>query len=126
VAPRAFDPFFTIKPLGEGTGMGWSMIYGFARQSGGQIRIYSEVGKGTTMCLYLLRHDESPGASDPSSFTKTIESTGEGEVVMVIDDEPTIRMLIAEVLADAGYSAIEASDGPAGLRALQSSARIDF
>ena len=126
IAARVFDPFFTTKPLGEGTGLGLSMIYGFARQSGGQIRVYSEVGKGTTMCLYLPRHDDNPEIDDAINFTRAIESTGEGEVVMVIDDEPTIRMLIAELLADAGYSAIEASDGPAGLRVLQSSAKIDL
>jgi CheY-like chemotaxis protein len=125
-AARAFDPFFTTKPLGEGTGLGLSMIYGFARQSGGQIRIYSEVGKGTTMCLYLPRHDDIPEAHEAINFTRGIESSGDGQVVLVIDDEPTIRMLIAEVLADAGYSAIEASDGPAGLRVLQSSAKIDL
>ena len=126
IAARVFDPFFTTKPLGEGTGLGLSMIYGFARQSGGQIRVYSEVGKGTTMCLYLPRHDANSEADDAINSTREIESTGEGEVVMVIDDEPTIRMLIAEVLADAGYSAIEASDGPAGLRVLQSSAKVDL
>jgi signal transduction histidine kinase/CheY-like chemotaxis protein len=126
IAARVFDPFFTTKPLGEGTGLGLSMIYGFARQSGGQIRVYSEVGKGTTMCLYLPRHDAYSEADDAINFTREIEPTGEGEVVMVIDDEPTIRMLIAEVLADAGYSAIEASDGPAGLRVLQSSAKVDL
>jgi signal transduction histidine kinase/CheY-like chemotaxis protein len=126
VVARVFDPFFTTKPLGEGTGLGLSMIYGFARQSGGQIRVYSEVGKGTTMCLYLPRHDENPDTDDAPVFTRPAEASGEGKVVMVIDDEPTIRMLIAEVLADGGYSAIEASDGPAGLRVLQSSAKIDL
>jgi signal transduction histidine kinase len=126
VAARAFDPFFTTKPLGEGTGLGLSMIYGFARQSGGQIRIYSEVGKGTTMCLYLPRHEDNPDIDDVLTFSQPAEASGAGEVVMVIDDEPTIRMLIAEVLADGGYSAIEASDGPAGLRVLQSGTRIDL
>ena len=123
---RIFDPFFTTKPLGEGTGLGLSMIYGFARQSGGQIRVYSELGKGTTMCLYLPRHDEELGNEEVMNFDKSIEHTGAGEVVMVIDDEPLIRMLIAEVLEDGGYSAIEASDGPAGLRVLQSATKIDL
>jgi signal transduction histidine kinase/ActR/RegA family two-component response regulator len=125
-AAHAFDPFFTTKPLGQGTGLGLSMIYGFARQSGGQIRICSEVGNGTTMSLYLPRHDDNHDAGAAINFNPVIESTGDGEVVMVIDDEPTIRMLIAEVLADAGYSTIEASDGAAGLRVLQSAVKIDL
>ena len=126
VMARAFDPFFTTKPLGEGTGLGLSMIYGFVRQSGGQVRIYSELGKGTTMCLYLPRHsgpaaeaeaeDEAPAGADP----------GEGETVLIIDDEPTVRMCITEVLEEGGYHVIEAGDGPSGLRILQSDARIDL
>jgi CheY-like chemotaxis protein len=126
VVAHAFDPFFTTKPLGQGTGLGLSMIYGFARQSGGQIRIYSEVGKGTTMCLYLPRHDEDPTFYDAVNVPEASESPGDGEVVLVIDDEPSIRMLITDVLSDTGYSVLEASDGPAGLRVLQSAARIDL
>jgi signal transduction histidine kinase/CheY-like chemotaxis protein len=126
VAAHAFDPFFTTKPLGQGTGLGLSMIYGFARQSGGQIRIYSEVGKGTTMCLYLPRHYDDPSFNDAADFPEASESLGDGEIVLVIDDEPSIRMLITDVLSDTGYSVLEASDGPAGLRVLQSAARIDL
>jgi signal transduction histidine kinase len=126
IIARAFDPFFTTKPIGEGTGLGLSMIYGFARQSGGQIRVYSEIGKGTTMCLYLPRHHSEPEIEQDARLETTVKSGGDGEVVMVIDDEPGIRMLISEVLEDGGYSAIEASDGPAGMRVLQSSAKIDL
>ena len=126
VVARAFEPFFTTKPLGDGTGLGLSMIYGFARQSGGQVRIYSEVGQGTTMCIYLPRHGEAGTIEEDVAALAMPEPTGEGEVVLVIDDEPTIRMLIAEVLSDAGYAVIEAPDGPAGLRVLESNARIDL
>ncbi len=126
VISRAFDPFFTTKPLGEGTGLGLSMIYGFARQSGGQVRIYSELGKGTTMCLYLPRHRSGPEAPHDPSIFDGARPGGSGEVVLVIDDEPSIRMLAAEVLEDAGYAVLEAAEGSAGLRLLRSDARIDL
>jgi PAS domain S-box-containing protein len=126
VVAKAFDPFFTTKPLGEGTGLGLSMIYGFARQSGGQVKIYTELGQGTTMCLYLPRHHEEASSDVEEEFLAPSESAGEGEVVLVIDDEPTIRMLIAEVLAESGYAVIEAPDGPSGLRVLESNAKIDL
>ena len=126
VAAKAFDPFFTTKPIGEGTGLGLSMIYGFARQSGGQIRIYSEVGQGTTMCLYLPRHADDPEVDEDCGLPPTVTVPGEGEVVLVIDDEPTIRMLVAELLGESGYSVIEAPDGPTGLKVLESNARIDL
>jgi signal transduction histidine kinase len=126
VKSHVFEPFFTTKPFGQGTGLGLSMIYGFARQSGGQIRIYTELGKGTTMCLYLPRHDANAEQDDGVSELHSDTPAGDGEVVMVIDDEPTIRMLISEVLEEQGYTTIEASDGPSGVRLLRSAARIDL
>ncbi len=126
VKAKAFDPFFTTKPLGEGTGLGLSMVYGFARQSGGQVRIYSEVGQGTTMCIYLPRHNADAAAEEDNVIQDRPSPVGRGEVVLVIDDEPTIRMLIGELLAEAGYAVIEAPDGPAGLKVLESNARIDL
>ncbi len=126
VIAKAFDPFFTTKPLGQGTGLGLSMIYGFAQQSGGQVRIYSEVGEGTTLCIYLPRHygdaeDAGAALSMPGERPR-----GSGETVLVVDDEPTVRMLVTEVLAELGYDAIEADDSISGLKILQSDARIDL
>ncbi|TZG28146.1 PAS domain-containing protein [Sphingomonas montanisoli] len=121
---RAFDPFFTTKPLGEGTGLGLSMVYGFARQSGGQVRIYSEVGRGTNMCIYLPRHH---GTAEEEALAHGHETDhGDGERVLVIDDEPAIRALVVEVLEDAGYVAIEAPDGASGLQILSTDQRIDL
>jgi CheY-like chemotaxis protein len=125
VIARAFDPFFTTKPLGEGTGLGLSMIHGFVRQSGGQVRIYSELGKGTTMCLYLPRIAGAPEEAETQAVPRAADAA-HGETVLVIEDEPVVRMVMIEVLEEAGYVAIEASDGPAGLKILQSDARIDL
>jgi signal transduction histidine kinase len=125
VIARAFDPFYTTKPVGEGTGLGLSMVYGFARQSGGQVRIYSEVGKGTTMCIYLPRHFGTLEKVPGQETTLPVE-TGHGETVLVVDDEATIRMLIREVLLENGYRPLEASDGPAALAILQSNIPIDL
>jgi PAS domain S-box-containing protein len=125
VISRAFDPFFTTKPLGQGTGLGLSMIHGFARQSGGQVRIYSEIGQGTTMCLYFPRFVGEMEALDASDVADA-GGEGHGETVLVIDDEEAIRMLITDVLEEAGYRVLCAPDGPAGLKVLQSDARIDL
>ncbi len=126
VAAKAFDPFFTTKPIGQGTGLGLSMIYGFARQSGGQARIYSEPGQGTMVCLYLPRHLGEEDSADAPPELADAPRAEQGETVLVVDDEPTVRMLVTEVLADLGYTAIEAADGAAGLRVLQSDTRIDL
>jgi signal transduction histidine kinase/CheY-like chemotaxis protein len=126
VQARAFDPFYTTKPLGEGTGLGLSMIYGFARQSGGQVRIYSEIGQGTTMCLYLPRHYGEAETVPDHSVTAIETVRGDARTVLVVDDEPTIRMLVVEVLEELGHRALEAGDGAAALRALGSGATIDL
>jgi PAS domain S-box-containing protein len=126
VVAKAFDPFFTTKPIGQGTGLGLSMIYGFTRQSGGQARIYSEVGKGTTVCLYLPRHLGDAHAVDTTSHLADAPRAERGETVLVVDDEPTVRMLVMEVLEELGYAAIEAADGASGLQVLQSDTRIDL
>jgi PAS domain S-box-containing protein len=126
VMTRAFDPFFTTKPIGQGTGLGLSMVYGFARQSNGQVRIYSEVGAGTTVRLYLPRYR---GELEPEPIPAAEGAAPRADArwtVLVVDDEPSVRMLITEVLQELGYSAIEAADGAAGLRILQSDARIDL
>ena len=126
VIARAFDPFFTTKPIGQGTGLGLSMVYGFARQSGGQVRIYSEVGQGTTMCLYFPRHfgDASENTSDIDSARATRALAG--KTVLIVDDEPTVRMLVIDVLEDLGFTVLEAGDGAAGLRILQSDTPVDL
>lgn len=125
VAAKAFEPFFTTKPLGSGTGLGLSMIYGFIRQSGGQAKIYSEVGKGSTISLYLPRNTGEQIETEPDQ-SQEIPRARAGETVLVVDDEPTVRMLVAEILEELGYRAIEAADGPAGLKFLESDVRIDL
>lgn len=120
---RIFDPFFTTKPIGQGTGLGLSMIHGFVRQSGGQVRVYSELGLGTTMCLYLPRYT-GEASDEEHRADNEIAEMGAGETVLVIDDEPTVRMLIVDVLQEAGYTALEAEDGPAGLKILQANPNI--
>lgn len=115
VIERAFDPFYTTKPIGQGTGLGLSMVYGFARQSGGQIRIYSEVGQGTT--IYLPRYHGK--AEDVSVSVETAHGSPRceaGETVLVVDDEPTVRVLVVEVLEEFGYTTIEAANGQAVCR----------
>ena len=126
IIDRVFEPFFTTKPLGQGTGLGLSMIYGFAKQSGGQVRIRSQVGAGTTVSIYLPRHHADGVADDETVPLRPPSRSDQGETVLVVDDEPTVRMLVADVLQDLGYTLIEAADSVAGLKILQSDVRIDL
>jgi PAS domain S-box-containing protein len=125
IQERVFDPFFTTKPIGEGTGLGLSMVYGFAKQSHGHVRIYSELGQGTMVCIYLPRHFGDEEVEEIHPVAPLLQPST-GETVLVVDDEPTIRMLIVDTLGELGYACAEAADGPAGLKILQSGARIDL
>lgn len=126
VIARAFDPFFTTKPIGQGTGLGLSMVYGFARQSDGHIAIESSVGAGTTISLYLPRR-EAEEELEPCIGSSTEEHLhGSGRTVLVIEDEPLVRTIVLDALEELGFLALEASDGPSGLRILQSPQRIDL
>ena len=128
VIARAFDPFFTTKPIGLGTGLGLSMVYGFARQSGGQARIHSQVGQGTTISLYLPRclGDAKPVETAAAAVPDKAVPVSDGQTVLVIDDEPLVRMLVVDALTELGYVAIEAPDGAEGLDVLRSKTRVDL
>ncbi len=126
IIERVFDPFFTTKPIGEGTGLGLSMIYGFVRQSGGQVRVYSEVGQGTTMCLYLPRLLGSHDPADPTQVPTVRHRAEHGQTVLLVEDEISIRELVSEILGDAGYRVLTANNGPMGIALLQSNERIDL
>ncbi len=125
VAARAFDPFFTTKPIGQGTGLGLSMIYGFARQSNGHVVIDSKPGAGTSVKIYLPRHDGA-AASEPTSPDSAGEYRATGQTVLVVEDEPVVRGIMTEMLQNEGYRIMEATDGPSGLQILNQDIRIDL
>jgi PAS domain S-box-containing protein len=126
IVAKAFDPFFTTKPIGQGTGLGLSMIYGFAKQSGGLVRIDSAVGRGTTVSIFLPRHQGVLDGVDAAPHVALAPVDGRGETILVVDDEPSVRMLVADLLEDLGYLVLDAEDGAGGLKLLQSEARIDL
>ena len=118
VIARVFEPFYTTKPIGQGTGLGLSMVYGFAKQSEGQVRIHSKVGRGTTVTIYLPR-SLTEVVADRDSGNVMPDRVERGRTVLVVDDEEHIRMLIADVLQDLGCEVLEADTGQAGLAILQ-------
>ena len=125
VKARAFDPFYTTKPIGQGTGLGLSMIYGFVRQSNGSVSIESRSGEGTEIEICLPRYsgealEEAQGAVGDDHISD------QGEVILVVEDEAVVRLLVVETLTDHGYRALEAANGDAALRILQSAQRVDL
>ncbi|SDW05555.1 PAS/PAC sensor hybrid histidine kinase [Pseudomonas syringae] len=124
---RVFDPFFTTKPTGMGTGLGLSMIYGFARQSGGAVNIVSDVGEGAKICILLPMHEGEAETSALDSGELQVPAPGTGdETILVVDDEPAVRLLIAELLEDLGHVVLQAEKGSDALVILQSKAAIDL
>jgi CheY-like chemotaxis protein len=123
VLAKAVDPFFTTKPAGMGTGLGLSMIYGFARQSRGHLRMESRVGHGTTVELYLPR-----ALQDAIDLTVPTVATprGQGEAILVVEDDATVRLIINDVLEELGYNVLLASDARAAIPMLQSDQTIDL
>jgi nitrogen-specific signal transduction histidine kinase len=115
VVSKAFDPFFTTKGVGEGTGLGLSQVYGFVKQSGGHVRIYSEIGAGTTIKIYLPRLRSPDGAAEEQASAPAVPR-GNGETVLVIEDQPDVRLYSVEMLRELGYCVLDAPDGPSGLR----------
>jgi PAS domain S-box-containing protein len=124
VAAKAFDPFFTTKPIGQGTGLGLSMVYGFARQSGGHVSLESREGEGATITLYLPRAETAEAPAEPEPLLRP--ARGEGETVLVVEDDPAVRLLVLEVLSELGYVGLEASDSQGALQILGGRERIDL
>jgi CheY-like chemotaxis protein len=125
VLAKAFDPFFTTKPVGRGSGLGLSMVYGFGRQSGGHVRIYSELGRGTTVKLYLPRW---LGAADqpPPELRTTHRMRAEGqEAILVVEDDEEVRAFAVRVLRDFGYHVLEADNGADALKIIREQ-RVDL
>jgi PAS domain S-box-containing protein len=117
ILARAFEPFFTTKDVGHGTGLGLSQVYGFVKQSGGHIRIYTEVGEGTAVKIYLPRILSDEVVSDETASAKAMRLTG-SETILLVEDEENVRAYSADILVELGYTVIEAPDGHVALRLL--------
>ena len=125
VISRAFDPFFTTKPIGQGTGLGLSMIYGFSKQSRGHVSIDSEVDQGTNVRLYLPRY-RGEELEQPASDIQQSPNAIDGETVLIVEDDPAVRVLVSAVLSELGYAFLEAGDADGAMPILNSTQRIDL
>lgn len=124
VVARAFDPFFTTKEVGRGTGLGLSQVYGFVKQSGGHVKIYSEIGQGTTVKVYLPRYLGAAEATVEPRVSSDLARGEASEVVLVVEDEPAVRQFSVDALRELGYAVIEADGAAAALAALDAHPEI--
>ena len=121
---RAFEPFFTTKEAGKGTGLGLSQVYGFMKQSGGHVKIYSEPGEGTTIKLYLPRRDGDEAAATADDDLNA--ERGGGETILIVEDDDGVRQYASEILRDLNYQVIEAKDSATALRLLDADKKFDL
>jgi len=127
VIERAFDPFYTTKEVGKGTGLGLSQVFGFVKQSGGHIKIYSELGEGTTIKLYLPRYFGKDEVAEISKSNPSEWPTAKlGEVILVVEDDSHVRQVSVQLIRDLGYEVIETSGGAQALERLAGDERIDL
>jgi PAS domain S-box-containing protein len=124
VIAKAFDPFFTTKEIGQGTGLGLSQVYGFVKQSGGHVKIYSEVGSGTTVKIYLPRFMSAEAVEKPATVAEA--PRGKGETILITEDEAEVRQFAADLSRELGYRVIEAPDAAVALRLLDANKEIDL
>lgn len=126
---KVFEPFFTTKPAGQGTGLGLAMIHGFVKQSGGHIRIYSEVGIGTSVKIYLPRYDEAVGAASAPRGGAVVEQplapAIPGETILVVEDDSDVRDFAIAALKELGYHVLAVADAEDALRVLAKASRVD-
>jgi signal transduction histidine kinase len=123
VLARVFEPFFSTKPEGRGTGLGLSMVYGFVKQSNGHVKIYSEIGQGTTIKLYLPRADQSEDVIAP---VDDVEIVGGKETVLIAEDDDGVRAVAVDLLTELGYRVLTAHDAASALRIVESGVPIDL
>ncbi|BDM23428.1 MULTISPECIES: PAS domain-containing protein [Pseudomonas] len=126
VAARAIDPFFSTKPMGQGTGLGLSMTYGFVRQSGGQLRLLTSPGEGTRVELYLPRYHEQPAVAPQPSARKPLASSSGGQRIVLVEDQAALRLVVAEVLEELGYQVQAFENGATALAHMQQCEQPDL
>jgi PAS domain S-box-containing protein len=126
VAAQVFEPFFTTKPVGQGTGLGLAQVYGFIKQSNGHVKIYSELGEGTTVKLYLPRLQGGEAPEHPAPPEALRYGEGHDETILVVEDEPAVREFAAEVLREYGYNVLLAENALEAMPVIETDVRIDL
>lgn len=126
VLERAFEPFFTTKPLGQGTGLGLSQVFGFVKQSGGNIKIYSRPGQGTTVKVYLPRMSAHAVAQEKIRAEMTTQAGKRSESILIVEDNDDVRAFAADALRDYGFNVLEAAEASEALRVLEGKTHIDL